>query len=350
MRAATKDASTGAAAGRLAGEALHLLGRHEDQPRVPRVVAVRRVEGGPARAEGSVEPELDGPHGKPPVSDRLDRGALAILAPGFLPAQGREHAKGKMPAADEPRIRRQRGQIEAGLMGAREAFGEAFGDDDSHRLVEALLGRRRNERADELLRHVDQEPGGLAAIVPRDAAARGIARVTCDIGTGEGGAARPRRMAVHAHERDGVPGRRAVDRCTGREALPRPACLIPAPSGDPLAGPPSGRGGPDHGGNLLFGVGRTEVELEPRLREQHQMAVPVDEAGEHGATAEIEHGLAGVRIDVAAPPREHHAILADDQRVDDGARGVHGVNASVGEQHATGEAGTSRTAWCESCS
>ena len=83
-----------AAARRLAGEALHLLGRHEDQPRVPGIVTVRSVEGSPARAERSVEPELDGAHGESSVSHRLHRPALAIFPQAFLPLSAANTRKG----------------------------------------------------------------------------------------------------------------------------------------------------------------------------------------------------------------------------------------------------------------
>ena len=43
------------------------------------------------------------------------------------------------------------------------------------------------------------------------------------------------------------------------------------------------------------------------------MAVTINEAGEHGAATEVERGLTRSRIDVAAPPGECHATVADNE-------------------------------------
>ena len=63
------------------------------------------------------------------------------------------------------------------------------------------------------------------------------------------------------------------------------------------------------------------------------MAVTINEAGEHGAATEVERGVTRSRIDVAAPPGERHAAVANDERVDHGAVRVHGVNPSVRQEH-----------------
>ena len=59
----------------------HLVGRHQDQAGVRGVVAVGRVQRGAARAERTVEPELDRAHRQVAVADRLGPAALAILRP-----------------------------------------------------------------------------------------------------------------------------------------------------------------------------------------------------------------------------------------------------------------------------
>src|SRR6185295_5014604 len=56
----TRNGDRGPPAGRgLSGEPLHLVGRYQHQAGVGRIVAIGRVERSPARAERSVEPELD---------------------------------------------------------------------------------------------------------------------------------------------------------------------------------------------------------------------------------------------------------------------------------------------------
>jgi hypothetical protein len=135
---------------------------------------------------------------------------LAILSPGFPAAQRRKHAEREASAADQPRVRRDGGQIEAGLVRAGEALGEAFGNDGFHRLLEALLRWRRDQRADQVLRQVDQDPGGLAALIFLDAPTLRVIRVARYAGGRERRGAGPRRMAIHAHQRHRMPGRGAV--------------------------------------------------------------------------------------------------------------------------------------------
>ena len=75
------------------------------------------------------------------------------------------------------------------------------------------------------------------------------------------------------------------------------------------------------------------------------MAVTVHEAGEHGAAAEVDHGLARGRIDLAAPAREGHPPVADHERVDHRAGGVHRMDPPVGQEHGIArESGTARAA------
>jgi hypothetical protein len=72
--------------------------------------------------------------------------------------------------------------------------------------------------------------------------------------------------------------------------------------------------------------------------------VGVHETGEHGATGEIERGLARGGIDVAAAARERHLAVTDDEALHDGAGGVHRVDAAVRQQHGV-SGGEARLAW-----
>src|SRR5262249_23942878 len=122
-----------AAARRFTGETLYFFRRHQDQPAVRRVVAVRRMESRATGAEGAVEPELDGAHGELPVSHGDGTLTLSILGPGFLAAEGRESAKGEAAALDEARVRGDGGGVETGLVRSRQALGPALPESPPHR-------------------------------------------------------------------------------------------------------------------------------------------------------------------------------------------------------------------------
>lgn len=319
--------------GRLAGEAQHLLGGHEDQAGVGGVVAVGRVQRGAAGAERPVEPELDRAHREVAVADRLGAAALAVLSPRLLAGERGEYPERKSAAPDQAGVGGDRAQIEPGLVRAGEPLGQALGDHRLHRGVEPLLGRRRHQGADQVLGQVDQDPGGLPALVLRDAAARRVGGVAPDARALERGPAGPRGVAVDAHQRHRVPGRGAIERGARGEALARPAGLVPAAAGDPLPRAEPRCGGADRAGDLVLGARGGQVQLEARAGEQHEVAVSVDQAGQHGAAREIEDGLAGSRVDVGAPAREGDAPVADHEGVDHRAGGVERVDPPVGQEH-----------------
>ena len=229
-------------------------------------------------------------------------------------------------------------------MRAGEPLGQALRDGVAHRLVEARLRRRRDEPADDVLGQVDQDAGGLAVAVLHDQAARRVRGAARDAGAGERVAAGPGRVAVHADERDRVPGRRAIERGARREPLPGPARLVPPAPGDPLPRPQPRGGRRDHPGDLVLRAGGGQVQLESRAGEQHQVPVAVHEPGQHRAPAQVERGLARGRVDVAPPAREGHAALADHEGIHDGAGGVHRVNPAVGQQHGDRRAARARGA------
>lgn len=123
------------------------------------------------------------------------------------------------------------------------------------------------------------------------------------------------------------------NRASGQRVWSQPRPAIHSPWAEPR------RGGGHHPGALVLGSGVGQVELEPRAREQHEMAVRVDQAGQHGAAAQVEGGLAGGRVDVGAPPREGHAPVADHEGVHHRAGGIHRVDPPVGQEHGAGSGG-----------
>ncbi len=277
------------------------------------------MQRGAARAERAVEPELDRAHRQVAVADRLGPPALAILAPRLLAAEGREHPERKPVAADQARVRGDRGQVEPGLVGPGEALGQALRHHRLDRGVEALGGGRRHEGADQVLGQAARRIGGAAR----------------DRGTLERGPAGPRGVAVDPHQRDRMAGRGPVQRGARREPLARPARLVPAAPRDPLPRTEPRRRRGHHPGDLVLGAGRGQFQLEPRAGQQHEMAVPVDQARQHGAAAKVDRVLAGSRVDVGAPTREHDSPIADDQRVHHRAGGIQRVDPPVGQEHGT---------------
>jgi hypothetical protein len=158
-----------AAGGGLRGDAVELVGRDQDEPRVLGVVAVGMMEGGAAGPERAVGQELEGAHRDQPVAHRLGpEGPVAL--PGVLVATRHRHvvAEGEFAALHEPAIRRERAQIRAHLMDAGEPTGETGRDGLAHRLVEAGFVGRGLHALHEALRGIHEESGGLAAGVADD--------------------------------------------------------------------------------------------------------------------------------------------------------------------------------------
>jgi hypothetical protein len=64
--------------------------------------------------------------------------------------------------------------------------------------------------------------------------------------------------------------------------------------------------------------------------------VAIHQSGEDGAPSEVQDRLAGGRVDVGHASRERHPSVADHEGVHHGRRGIHRVNAGVGQQHGDG--------------
>ena len=69
------------------------------------------------------------------------------------------------------------------------------------------------------------------------------------------------------------------------------------------------------------------------------MAVPVDQAGQHGAAAQVDDVLARGHVDVGAPAREGDSAVADDERVHHRAGRIQRVDPAVGQEHWASVAG-----------
>ena len=165
-------------------------------------------------------------------------------------------------------------------------------------------------------------------VMPARASAALLAQVACPStrtsATGWPGAARSSETRVGK-------------RCPGHRdwSQPRPAIHSPVEAPpprrrpSPRSPPPSGRG---------------EAQLEAGPGEEHQVTVSVHEPRQHGAPAQVERRLARGRIDVAAPPGERHAPSRITSESTTDARGVHRVDAPVGQEHGAG------TAWASASS
>src|SRR5207237_3956323 len=95
----------------------------------------------------------------------------------FLPAQCDVVAERERAALDEAAIRGERGEVDAHLVDPGQSLDEAFGDRVFDRALEPLQRRKWNDRADQLLRGIDEQPCRLAVAVFHHAPAGGIARM-----------------------------------------------------------------------------------------------------------------------------------------------------------------------------
>ena len=163
-----------AAAGGLARDALHLLRRHQHETRVAGSSQYGAWSAAPREPSAPSSQSLTAPTVRrpSPTDSGVPRSRYSPHASSA--AQGGEDAEREAPAADEPRVGGCRGQVEPGLVRAGEALREAVGDDGFHGGVEPVLARPRDQRADQVLRQIDEEARGLAALVLFDAPAFGI--------------------------------------------------------------------------------------------------------------------------------------------------------------------------------
>ena len=147
----------------LEGHAFDLLARDEHEPGVAGIVAVRVVQGGPARAQGAVGEELQGADREPTVTHPL-RPALAIVVPRRRgPPRHRDVvAERKVAARDEAAVGVQRVELGSHLVDAGEAGGQAIADALAHGPVELVIGRPRLGSLDQALGSVDEQAGRLA--------------------------------------------------------------------------------------------------------------------------------------------------------------------------------------------
>ena len=74
-----------------------------------------------------------------------------------------------------------------------------------------------------------------------------------------------------------------------------------------------------------------DVERHAPARQVHEMAVGIDQPGQHGPPAEIERRLPGRRVDVALPADECDAAIAHDERIGHRVALVERMDARVGE-------------------
>ena len=194
----------------------------QKQPRVGRIVAVRRVERSAAGAEGAVRHELHGSDGHPSVAQtrgplverRLPGGGVGASERDVIP-EGERVGRGK-PAVSGEGI-----EVGAHLVDAGEADGQTVGDGGADRLIHLRRARARLDPPDELLGGVDQDARRLSGGVALQPAAGRIRRVAVDAGDPERGRVGPGRVAVDANQGHGMTRHRTVERRPRREARRR---------------------------------------------------------------------------------------------------------------------------------
>src|SRR5439155_17567520 len=155
------DADLEAARGRLERQARDLLGRHEDEPRITRIVAVRIVERRAPRAESAVGHQLEGAYHDARVADRLGA-LLAVVGPRRRRARGdrRVVPEGEPAALDQSAIGSEDVELDAHLVDPGQPRGEALADRLFDSLVEALGGGPWLGALKQLLGRVDEHAVG----------------------------------------------------------------------------------------------------------------------------------------------------------------------------------------------
>jgi hypothetical protein len=328
------DADLEAPRGRGASAGLELVEREQEQAGVGRVVAVRCVERGAAGTERAIRHELHGSDGHPSVAEssgalverRLPGGSVGAPEGDVIP-EGERAGRGEAPVGGEG--------LEVGthLVDSCEADGKTVGHGGADGVIHPRRARARLDPPDELLSRVDQDARWLTPCVALQPAAGRVRRVPVDAGCPERRRVHPGRVTVDADQGHGMTRHRPVERRSRREALARPAILIPSPSRDPLAGR-SGRGAP--GGPLGAGrLGRESGDIERQAMpgQVHEVAVRVDEPRQHGPSAEVDLALPARDIDVSAAAGEDDASGLHDQGIDDAVVRAERVDAPVGEDH-----------------
>ena len=297
------------------------------------------MQRGAARAERAVGQELQRADHHAAVAESLGP-ALAGSASHVEASSGRRPPRscgtGTRPRSTQPPVDGERVEVDAHLVDAGEALGQALRDGVAHGAVEALVGRRAapprwTSRCAVSTRSPVGSPRGVA---DDEAARRDRACGASMPAAAQRRRVRPGRVAVDADERDRMIRRRAIERGAGRKAPARPEVLVPAAAGDPLAAravaprarPRAGRSPP------RSRAAQRRASAGPR--QVHQVPVRVDEPGQHRAPAEVERwprpapALTSARRPANAMRPSRTTSVSTTV-----PRGVQRVDPAVGQQH-----------------
>jgi hypothetical protein len=338
------------------GGAADVVHRLQHQPGAARQVGVRLQQPGAVGAERAVHLALDGAHGEEMVAVAHRAVAGELLAEPFVAlalVALRAHAHHGVDANREPpRIGQGAEEIDGGERDARvveggDALSKRFRSGQLHHPLgiggAGLRGARGlvrgDRRAHQPLRRFAQQPGGGALRVAHDLAPRRVG----------GGGGDPRQLQGGGVREGGVPaGVHQVDRVAGRDGgeggvhrVPlharlrhaAPLLLVPPAPRDPGARLRLPRRLGHHGDDVVPARRGGQVEHHLRLPQPHEVAVPLDEAGDGEPPPQVDGPR--VRPDVAADlrsaPHRRDAVADDRHRLGLGARVVDGDDAAVEE-------------------
>ena len=192
-------------------------------------------------------------------------------------------------------------------------------------------------RRDQILRGVDEDPGGLATGVPNDSSPGRVPRAERDTGSVEGGLVDERGVAIDAREVHRVVGCGGSQLGMMRPILDRPVVLIPTAPLNPFTGPGRGRARPNHLNDLLVtgrAAKRQDLQTCAQIRE---VAVGVLNTGQQRRPLGIDDARisASQRQRVGRRTDQDNAIPSHGHGLGPWLRRVDGVDAGVVDESAT---------------
>ncbi len=186
-------------------------------------------------------------------------------------------------------VQRPRLRVDAGIMDAGKADGRHDFQGLLQRCFRLRIGRRRNLVADENRCAVDEHAGRIAIRIAFDASALRILGRRRHAARLQRGTVRPAGMPVDALQPDGPVRHDRIQLRRGRESAEFPAHLVPAAAQYPRQ---IGIGLGvlrDLGERLIEAFRLRKIELQGLEAETHHVPVRIDETGEQGLAARVDH-------------------------------------------------------------
>ena len=188
-----------------------------------------------------------------------------------------------------------------------------------------------------------ERPNRVTRGVAHDLPARRVGRVGGDAGQLHRLLVGQRRMPAGVPQQDRVDGRHRTKRVVERQPLDTgrwrrvPLVLMPAATADELAGAGASGRILDQRYDVRPARGAPQIELQRRVADSQEVAVPLDEPRNREAAVEIDDLclVADVAVELGRAADRHNAVAANRQRVHLWDQIVHGDDGPI-PQHQVG--------------